>query len=45
MLVELDPAAGRETAKLRRARELGTPVVRGEALLARLGLTARDLRR
>ncbi|MGN0296862.1 MAG: exonuclease domain-containing protein [Parafannyhessea sp.] len=45
MLVELDARAGRKTAKLRRARELGTPVVRGEDLLARLGLTARDLRR
>ena len=42
MLVDLE---GRESAKVRRARELGTPVITADAFLARMGLTQEDLRR
>ena len=41
MLVDLE---GRESAKVRRARELGTPVITADAFLARMGLTQEDLR-
>ncbi len=41
MLVDLE---GRESAKVRRAQELGTPVITADAFLARMGLTQEDLR-
>ena len=37
--------AGRDSGKLRRARELGKPVIGGEAFLGLVGLSPEDLRR
>jgi DNA polymerase-3 subunit epsilon/DNA polymerase-3 subunit alpha (Gram-positive type) len=42
LLVDLE---GRESGKVRKARDYGTAIVSGHAFLARIGMTAEDLRR